>query len=237
VKHELDAEIVGWIGRLGAAGVQHVMARFALRRSWAYERVTELTRDGLLVQNRILYQRPGLYVATGRALRWHGLGGLGVCKVSASKFEHAWHSADVAAALAVGLPDWRVLSEREILWHERQRRELLASARVGSRGGDVPALHRPDLALLSPQGRVVAIEVELSVKHRSALATICNGWAWARHVDAVYYLATPASAAAVGRAAKKTRAENCLRILPLGQTEEVVRLEREATGGGSDEHR
>jgi hypothetical protein len=129
------------------------------------------------------------------------------------------------------------LSDREILWHERQRRELLASVRVGSRGSDVGKFHRPDLALLSPEGRVIAIEVELSVKTSSELTSICNGWARARHVDAVYYLATPAAARAVGRTAKKTRAEDCLRILPLGQIEDVVRLEREVTGGGGDEHR
>jgi hypothetical protein len=30
-----DAEIVDWIGRLGAAGAEHVMSRFSLSRSVA----------------------------------------------------------------------------------------------------------------------------------------------------------------------------------------------------------
>ncbi len=33
---EKDAEIVGWVGRVGAAGAEHVMGRFGMRRSWAY---------------------------------------------------------------------------------------------------------------------------------------------------------------------------------------------------------
>ena len=236
----LDSEIVSWIGRLGAADVNHVRARFALYRTGAYRRLIELTRDGLLTQHRILYQRPALYVATRAGLRWGGLDEFDVCKVSATKFEHAWQIAERAVALAAGLPGWRVLSEREILWHERQWRErhkLLASVRIGSRGGGVAAVHRPDLALLSPQGRVAAVEVELTRKTPSSLLAICGGWARARHVDAVYYLATPTAARTVGRAVMKTRAEERVKILPLEQTAEVVRLEREAATGGDDEHR
>lgn len=30
-----DAEIVGWLGRIGAASAEHVMARFQMGRSWA----------------------------------------------------------------------------------------------------------------------------------------------------------------------------------------------------------
>ena len=233
----LDSEIVSWIGRLGAAGVRHVMARFGISRKWAFDRLTPLVRDGLLTQHRLLHGRPGLYVATRKGLRWGGLTGLRVFTITPSRFEHAWQIADVAVAVARGLPDWLVLSDREILRHERQQRELLASVRVGSRGGGVAALHRPDLALISPRGRVVAVEIELSLKRRSSLVAICGGWARARHVDAVYYLATAAPTRGVGWAAKKTRAEGRLKILPLGQTAEIVRLEREAAAGGDDEHR
>jgi hypothetical protein len=232
VRATLNSEIVSWIGKLGAADVHHVAAHFALGRSTAYQRLAMLVRRRLLVQHLLLYGRPALYVATRRGLRWRGLDGLGPCKISAGRFEHAWQIADAAVTLAAGLPDWRLLSDREIIWHEHQRRELIASVRVGSRGGGVAAMHRPDLALLSPQGRVLAIEVELSVKLPTRLASICSGWARARHVDAVYYLASPLAARAVSRAAQKTRAEDRLKILPLGQTAEVVRLEREATGGG-----
>lgn len=237
MNNEVNAEIVGWIGGLGAAGVPHVEAHLAPNRSysktWISRGLMELAHAGLLAQHRILVRRPALYVATRKGLRWRGLDGLGPCKVSDARFEHAWQIADAAVALAAGLPDWKVMSDREILWYERKRHELIASTRVGSNG----KLHRPDLALLSPDGRVVAVEVELSEKEPSRLAAICNGWARARHVDVVYYLSTPAVARAVSRAARKTRSEDCVRILPLGQTQDVVRLEREATGGGDDERR
>jgi hypothetical protein len=37
-----DAEIVGWIGRIGAAGAEHVMSRFEMGQSWAYTRLSRL---------------------------------------------------------------------------------------------------------------------------------------------------------------------------------------------------
>jgi hypothetical protein len=83
-----DAEIVGWIGALGAASAEHVMGRFQMGRSWAYARLERLTADGLLEQRALLYQRPGLYVATRAGLRWRGLGSLGVCSVRPGGFEH-----------------------------------------------------------------------------------------------------------------------------------------------------
>jgi hypothetical protein len=225
----LDAEIVGWIGGLGAAGAEHVMGRFAMGRSWAYERLSQLTRDGLLEQRRLLYGKPGLYVATVAGLRWRGLGPLGVHRVRPGGFEHAWQVATVAVALHRLLPGWRVLSEREIRLREREDGEPLASARVGVLVGGVPALHRPDLALVSPQGRVLAVEVELSVKARARLVVICRGWARARHLHCVYYLATPAAAGAVSRAVSETRAGDRVAVLGL---EHVAMLAVQEKGAG-----
>ena len=234
---ELDIEIVEWIAKLGAAGAGHVAAHFGLARETTYRRFGVLAKGGLLVQHRILHERPALHTVTRKGLRWRGLSGLGVCNVSPARFEHWWQIADAAVALAAGLSDWRIHSDREILWREREQRKLLASVRIGPGWGDNPALHRPDLALFSPTGRVVAIEVELSAKEPSRLVKICNGWARARHVDATYYLATPIAARAVGRAVKKTRAEDCIKVLALEQTAEVVRIEREASAseGGDSE--
>jgi hypothetical protein len=226
---EKDAEIVGWVGRLGAAGAEHVMGRFEMGRSWAYERLGQLVADGLLDQRMLLFRKPGVYVATAAGLRWRGLERLGVHRVRPGGYEHAWEVAQAAVALHQGLPDWQVLSEREIRAQERDEGELLASARVGELPGGRPALHRPDLALLSPQGRLLAVEIELSVKTPARLATICRGWARARHVHGVYYLATPQAARAVSRAVAETRAGDQITVLPLGETAALLAAEgREA---------
>jgi hypothetical protein len=223
---EKDAEIVGWIGRVGAAGAEHVMGRFGMGRSWAYARLGSMVAGGLLEKQTLLYRRPGLYVATAEGLRWRGLRRLGVFKLSPGGFEHAERVAEAAVALHRAFPGWRVLSEREIRVEEADGGELLASARVGELPGGRPALHRPDLALISPQGRVLAVEVELSVKARRRLAAICRGWARARHVGHVYYLATTQPARAVSRAIAETRAEDRVTVLALGDVDGVAGVER-----------
>ncbi|HTA33717.1 MAG TPA: hypothetical protein VK721_09855 [Solirubrobacteraceae bacterium] len=224
---EKDAEIVGWIGRVGAAGAEHVMARFGMGRSWAYARLSCLVRDGLLEQKTLLYRQPGLYVASAEGLRWRGLERLGVYRVGAGGFEHACRLATVAVAIHRGLPGWELWSERELRLAESDRGELVASARVGELPGGRPAVHRPDLAVISPDGRVLAVEVELSVKAPRRLAAICRGYARVRQLERVYYLAAPAAARAVSRAVAETRAEDRITVLSLSDTDTLIVAERE----------
>jgi len=172
----------------------------------------------------------GLYIATAQALRSCGLERLGLYRVSPGGFEHARELASAAVALHGAFPGWQLLSEREIRAEESDRAELVASADAGERPGGRRALHRADLALISVEGRTLAIEIELSVKTPRRLAAICRGWARARHVDHVYYLATSAAARAVSRAVAETRTEDRITVLPLRDVVSLINAEsREAS--------
>ena len=224
-----DREIVCWISHLGAAGAEDVMRRFDMGRSWAYARLNSLVKGGLLEQRTLLYRQPGLYIATAEGLRWCGLQRLGIYRVGPGGFEHAQKVAQAASEICGALAGWEVLSERDIRSEEADAGQLVASARVGELPGGRPALHRPDLALRSNAGEVVAVEVELSVKAPRRLARICQGWARARHIHAVYYLATPPAAKAVERAIKETRAADRIRVLPLRDVSALAsEMERDA---------
>lgn len=225
IQTEKDAEVVAWLARVGAAGAEDVMARFEMGRSWAYARLSRLVADGLLEQKTLLYRQPGLYVASAEGLRWCRLQRLGVYGVGPAGFQHAQHVAAVAVALHAGLPGWDVLSERQIRVAESDHGDLLASVRVGELSGGRPALHRPDLALISPDGRTVAVEIELSVKAPRRLAAICRGYARARHLERVYYLAERAAGCAVIRAVAETRAEDRITVLALADARSLVQLE------------
>jgi len=209
-----DREIVSWLGHLGAAGAEHVMRRFQMGRSWAYARLNRAVAGGLLVQRSLLYRQPGLYLATAEGLRWCHLQHLGPYRVGPGGFEHAWQVASVAAhPLRAG---WRLLAERDIRHLESLTREPIASAKLGELPSGRTALHRPDLALVSPAGGVFAIEVELSLKAASRLEAICRAYARARHLEQVIYLATPQAARAVTRAVERVRAADRITVLPLG---------------------
>jgi hypothetical protein len=95
---EKDAEIVGWLGRIGAASAEHVMTRFGMGRSWAYARLSRLVRDGLLEHKQLLFRRPGLYVATAEGLRWTFNERLGAYRLGPGGFQHAWELATTAVA-------------------------------------------------------------------------------------------------------------------------------------------
>jgi len=175
----------------------------------------------MLEQRVLLHRRPGLYVATLRGLRWQGLEHLGVYRVGPARFSHAWQVATAAVELHGELPGWEILSERELRSAELLAGQLLGSAVVGELGDGRPALHRPDLALLAPDGQVVAFELELSVKAPRRLAMICRGWARARHVSRVVYLAAPAAERALRRAIEDTGSADTICVLPLDRGDEL----------------
>ncbi len=131
-------------------------------RSWAYARLKCLVSGSLLEQRTLLYRQPGLYIAPAEALRWRVLERLGVYRVGPGGFRHAAELASVAVALHGAFSRWELLSERQIRAAEAERGELIASAKLGEFPGGRPALHRPDLALLSAGGCAVAVELELS---------------------------------------------------------------------------
>jgi len=233
VQTERDREIVDWVGRVGAAGAEHVQTRFGMGRSQAYARLNKLAADRLLEQRSVLYRQAGLYVATIHGLRWCHLQQLGVFRVGPVGFEHARQLAHTAAELHHLLADWRILTDRELRAQETGTRQLIASVRVGELPGGQPALHRPDLALFGPDGRTVAVEIELSIKARRRLEVICRGYARARHLDHTYYLATAAAARAVNRAVADTRAEDRIAVLPLDAIHTLAQLERGAAGAAA----
>jgi len=189
VQTQRDREVVEWVGRIGAAGAEHVMRRFGMSRSRAYGRLNRLVGEGLLMQRTLLHRQAGLYVASMQGLRWCGLARLGVHRVGVAGFVHARELAAAAVELHEALDGWQLLGERELRVHEAEEGELLASVAVA--WSERRALHRPDLALVGPDGRSVAVEVELSVKAPRRLAAICTGYARAGHVDRVYCLAAP----------------------------------------------
>jgi hypothetical protein len=224
---EKDAAIVSWLARIGAASAEHVMGRFGMGRSWAYARLSRLVRDGLLDHKRLLYGKPGLYVATTEGLRWTRNERLGAYRLGPGGFQHAWEVATVAVALHRALPGWELIAEREIRTLENDHASLVASANLGELPGGRPALHRPDLALIAPHGRRMAIEVELSIKASRRLQSICRGYARARHLDRVYYLATAPAARAVARAVDEVRAQERIAVLALDDVAGMLAAERE----------
>jgi len=220
----IDVEIVCWIGRFGAASAEHVAERFGIDRSAARERLVSLGQEGLLER----FERPdashGLYWASKAGLRCFGLERFGVWREGPEGVEYAWLIAEIAVQLERALPDWIVLSAREIVAIEADSGKQFASVRVGERGHW--RMHVPALALESPSDRIVPVEVQQSSGGESGLVAVCRGWRRAEHVGRVYWLSPVGPARAVRSAAREARATERVMVLDLRDMMVLVASER-----------
>ncbi len=113
------------------------------------------------------------------------------------------------------------MSERELRVAEGDEGKLLASVSSANCPG-APGLHRPDLALIGRDNRVLAVELELSIKAPRRLQAICRAYARSRHLAHVYYLATPAVQRAVSRAIAEVRAKDRVAVLALDDVDGIA---------------
>ncbi len=89
---ERDAEIVWWLGRIGAAGAEHVMGRFGMGRSWAYARLSRLVVRRAARARRCSTASRVCTSATAEGLRWCGLRAPRGLPGRPGGFEHARRS-------------------------------------------------------------------------------------------------------------------------------------------------
>ncbi len=210
--------IVRWAAGMGAVTAEAVAVHLGVSPASARGRLRAAEAQRLLQRCRPLTGHPALYTVTRTGLRKAEVGGLDPCKVSASNALHLIECARVAVALERCYPDHRVQGERELRGEERERHCALASAELGVGARGAAQRHRPDLVLwpLDPDGGLpVAVEVELTVKAPERLAAICRGWARARCVAGVLYLAPPEVERAVLRAIDRAQADERVVVVPL----------------------
>lgn len=214
-----DREIVKWIGRQGVVRAEHVMTRFSIGRTATYRRLHELVDYGLVRHHRLLYNDGGLLTATAEGLRWAELHRLNPARISLALVPHMIASAALAAELEPRLVHETLLSDREHRAAENAAGRPVASAILAPDRPDRARLHRPDFALVRADGeRVVAIEIELTLKTKTRLERILRGYLRNRNVASVRYYAPPQIGEAVRRAARTSGADRLLEIVPLPST-------------------
>ena len=79
----------------------------------------------MLEHKRLLYGKPGLYLATPEGLRWTFNERRNAYRLGPGGFQHAWELAATAVALHNALPERTQLSDREIRVGENDGPELL----------------------------------------------------------------------------------------------------------------
>jgi hypothetical protein len=177
----------------------HIQALLGISADAAATRLRSLARGGFLSREAVFDCQPPCYRITRKGLATVG-SSLPPPRVDLRSYRHdvglAWLSL-AAQGGAFGAPD-RVVSERQMrsldATEEHSARALGGATepfavRLGGVGaGGRERLHYPDLLLVAPGGRRVAIELELTSKSRVRRERILAGYGADRRIEAVLYL-------------------------------------------------
>lgn len=171
-----DLEIISWIDSFGYVTAQQVFSQFNLNPKRGYRRLRLLVQEKYLLHKRIFIGKPGVYQAGGKGLALIADDPEqppGLAPVRPATMEHNLLLVDLALALIKKTGGtWK--TDRQI------RREA----------GFVPNGQRvPDGVLTLPDGKKVAVELELTTKSTRRLEKILKGYARATGYDEVWYFA------------------------------------------------
>ncbi len=200
-----DREIAKWIGRQGVVRAEHVMTRFSIGRTATYRRLHELVDYGLVRRHRLLYNDGGLLTATAEGLRWAELHRLSPARISLALVPHMIASAALAAD-ARAAAGARNTPQRPGASRGRERGRAAAGVRhprTRSTRSRTACTGPTSRSLAADGERVVAIEIELTLKTKTRLERILRGYLRNRNVASVRYYAPPQIAEAVRRAARR----------------------------------
>jgi hypothetical protein len=176
--------------RLVLAG--HVQALLGISTAASYARLRGLTAAGYLRHENVFHRQPGCYQATRK-----GLAAIdsrySTRQINLGEYQHdvgvAW--LWLAARHGAFGPMGEVIAERRLRSHDATPGRTADPFGVrlggyGPRGRE--RLHYPDLVLVTPDGKRIAVELELSGKGRTRREKILSGYAADARVDAVLYL-------------------------------------------------
>ena len=187
-----DLRVLAFMAEHRLVVADHIRALLGVSASVAYRRLQALRELGLVSRERLFYARPDAYRIKGA-----GLGAidsrLPPPRVDWRSYAHdlglawLWLAAQRGALGEVK----EVISERQLRSHDgtvRHGDEVLG-VRLGGHGPNGrPRLHYPDLLLVDPHGRRIAVELERSSKGRTRRDQIIGGYASDPRIDAVLYL-------------------------------------------------
>jgi hypothetical protein len=227
---ERDLEVLEFIARFGVAPRRAVAIWADTARTVTIVREGRLRDAGLIRPLRSIGDSGPLVACTRAGLRACGRSDLRVPRLSLAAVRHesivALHAAELELA------GERLLSEREILAHERAvGRRTLSAALPGGR------FHRADLVRLAEDGAPAeAIEVELTLKGANRLDDLLRAWRRAvaqRQVAQVVYRCPARTLPFVERAVERTRTASAIRVEelwpgttvpPVGRSTTLTRL-------------
>ena len=173
-----DIDLFKWVNGWGVTNLPQICRYWQVKYPTACARVRKLKDSGYLKVYRILHEKPGVVIATRKAIviSKDELKPLG--KVNLGTLIHDLKCVDVALYFDNG-----VVPER------RLRREYSISGVNNTRTG----IHMPDFVFPDTcnPGKVIAVEIELSRKKKSRLEKIVRYYLTKQNYSKVIYYTDP----------------------------------------------
>lgn len=167
-----DIDILQFINEFGFCEMPQINQRFGLRKPRNYQVINKLVRNKLLQHERIFFKRHGLFRLTTIGARFSSLPPLH--RIPLANYHHDLCVLNLFLKLKKCYPDATWISERK-LKHDKYK------LGVGQQG------HLPDGLLVFPEGKQIAIEVELSCKSKQRLEGILKAYAKQFSIQEVWY--------------------------------------------------
>jgi hypothetical protein len=187
-----DVEVLAFAAEHRFVMADHLSSLLGITPAAADTRVAALARAGFVTREHVFHQQPPCHRITARGLSVTG-SALQPPRRDLRCYEHDVGVAWLWLAARDGRfgPTRAVLGERRLRSEDARREpgEQPLAVRLGGFGAaGVERLHYPDLLLVDPEGRRIALELELTAKGRRRLEGILGGYGADDRIDAVVYL-------------------------------------------------
>ena len=173
-----DTKIIKFINEFGFCEMPQIEKQFGLNKPRAYKIMQRLVKHGYVIHERIFYHRHGIYRVTREGAQLTGLPRL--VKVPVGIYEHQLAVIEIYIQLMQQYPGATWMSERII-------RKLGYMPKMGSR----KEKHFADALFYLPDGKLVAIEVELTMKSKRRLKDILTAYMCQLEIKEVWYFCSP----------------------------------------------
>lgn len=204
-----DVEILRWISRHGFVTTSQVTTRFfspttgAVPDGTAYRRIRKLIELGLIQKHPTFFGRP-FALAVTRAGARIAANGLQPATLILAELKHSLAIVDLMEDLGRQFPEATVETERQLrMARHHELRE--GTRRVGE--GRIP-----DGQLRFPDGRVIAIELDITPKGSRELAQIIRAYLSEFDKHVWYYCSTPSNVARLADLVKREVADDKIEV-------------------------
>jgi DNA-binding transcriptional regulator PaaX len=167
-----DIEILKFINEFGFCEMPQLEKQFGFKTPRSYKVIQRLVKAGLVIHERILHNRPGVFYLTSRGAEHTDLPA--ISRIPTAIYKHQITIIEAYFKLIQRFPEAQWVSER------RMKREKFKDG-LGKAG------HIADGLLVFPSQKPIAIEIELSAKGKRRIIEIFRNYGTQHVIKEAWY--------------------------------------------------